>query len=61
MVALVDDSRSDAFRAAVSDAYHKATHVTPEIYPVEAAPGAEVFDKAKIGGADLDHHAVAKP
>ena len=49
MVALVDAAYTDAFRAAVLDAYHGATQVLPEIYPVEAAPGAEVFDREKIG------------
>lgn len=48
MVALVDAARTDAFRAAVLDAYHSATQVRPEIYPVEAAPGAELFDKEEI-------------
>lgn len=49
MVALVDTALTDAFRAAVLDAYRSATHVIPEIYPVEAAAGAEVFDREKIG------------
>jgi len=49
MVALVDATRTDAFRAAVREAYYRSTQVDPEIYPVEAAPGAEVFDGAKIG------------
>jgi galactokinase len=48
MVALVDAACSDAFRAAVLDAYRCATNVMPEIYPVEAAPGAEVFDREKV-------------
>lgn len=48
MVALVDAARSDAFRTAVLDAYHGATDVIPEIYPVEAAQGAEVFDREKV-------------
>jgi galactokinase len=46
MVALVDATRTDEFRAAVLDTYHRATNVIPEIYPVEAAPGAEVFKVA---------------
>jgi hypothetical protein len=50
MVALVDAAHTDAFRTAVVDAYHGATQVLPEIYPVEAAPGAEVFDRARIAG-----------
>ncbi|MGA2181980.1 MAG: galactokinase [Bryobacteraceae bacterium] len=49
MVALVDAACTDAFRAAVLAAYHSATQVLPEIYPVGAAPGAEVFDREKIG------------
>lgn len=48
MVALVDAARTDAFRAAVLDAYHSTTHVRPEIYPVEAARGAEVFDREEL-------------
>jgi galactokinase len=48
MVALVDAASSDAFGAAVLDAYRSATDVMPEIYPVEAAPGAEVFDRAEV-------------
>jgi len=43
MVALVDAPRADAFRAAVVAAYRDATHATPEVYPVEPAPGAEVL------------------
>jgi hypothetical protein len=43
MVALVDTACSDAFRAAVMDAYRSVTNVMPEIYPVEAAAGAEVL------------------
>jgi len=44
MVALVDAASAGAFRASVMDAYLHATGVRPEIYPVEAAPGAELFD-----------------
>ena len=47
MVALVDAASTDAFRTSVGDAYHSATRMVPEIYPVEAAQGAEVFDKEK--------------
>jgi len=50
MVALVDAATTDAFRAAVSAAYRHATQVMPEIYPVEAAAGAEVFAKGTIAG-----------
>jgi len=49
MVALVDAACSDAFGAAVLDAYRSATNVMPEIYPVEAAPGAEVIATEKVG------------
>jgi len=49
MVALVDAACSEAFGAAVLDAYRSATNLMPEIYPVEAAPGAEVFDRKKVG------------
>jgi galactokinase len=49
MVALVDAARTDAFRTAVRDAYYDSTQVHAEIYPVEAAPGAAVFDIAEIG------------
>ncbi len=44
MVALVDAASTEAFRAAVGEAYCSATQVRPEIYPVEAAPGAGVFE-----------------
>ncbi len=43
MVALVDAASTDAFRAAVLDAYRGATGVEAEVYTVEAAQGAEVF------------------
>jgi galactokinase len=45
MVALVDAASTDAFCAAVGKAYGKAAGMVPETYPVEAAQGAEVFDK----------------
>ena len=48
MVALVDAARTEAFRAAVLDAYHCATQVRPEIYQVEAVRGAEVFRGGEI-------------
>jgi galactokinase len=54
MVALVDAADSDAFRSAVSDAYRSATGVTPEIYPVEAAAGAGVFQRAAAPQAVRD-------
>jgi galactokinase len=43
MVALVDATRTEAFCADVMQAYFEAAQVRPEIYPVEAAPGAGVF------------------
>ena len=43
MVALVDAGLTDAFRTAVRETYLSLTQVDPEIYPVEAAPGAELF------------------
>jgi len=43
MVALVDAAKTDAFRAAVLDAYLGATGVQAEVYTVEAAQGAEVM------------------
>jgi galactokinase len=54
MVALVDAARTGAFCAAILDAYHRATGVLPEIYPVEAAAGAGVFDWGKAGPAALE-------
>ncbi len=49
MVALVDAASTDAFRAAVREAYHSATQLRPEVYPVEAAPGAELFAREEMG------------
>jgi len=49
MVALVDAARTEDFRAGVMEAYHRATQVRPEIYPVQAAAGAEMFDREAIG------------
>lgn len=48
MVAFVDTERTDAFRAAVQDAYQRATQVVPEVYVVEAANGAAVFNKKEV-------------
>jgi galactokinase len=48
MVALVDAASTDAFCAAVGNAYGKAAGMVPDIYPVEAAQGAEVFDRGKL-------------
>jgi galactokinase len=48
MVALVDAASAHAFRAAVGDAYRGATQVRAEIYPVEAASGAELFNVEEI-------------
>ena len=47
MVALVDSVRSAAFQAAVVEQYYAATQVRAEVYPVEAARGAEVFSPAE--------------
>lgn len=44
MVALVEVARSDDFHAAVSEAYFNATQMRPEVYPVDAAPGAAEFN-----------------
>jgi galactokinase len=49
MVALVDAASTDDFRTAVRDVYYASTHVYPEIYVVEAAPGAGVLDPAEFG------------
>ena len=49
MVALVDAAHTDAFCAAASEAYRRATQVTPDIFPVEAAPGAGLFDGKGLG------------
>ncbi len=49
MVALVDTARTADFHNAVRDAYYASTRVQPEIYAVEAAPGAGVLDQAEIG------------
>ena len=43
MVALADAASTDAFRAAVLDAYRGATPVQAEVYTVEAAQGAGLF------------------
>ncbi len=43
MVALVDAACTGDFSAAVAESYTRSTEVCPEIYPVEAAPGAAVF------------------
>ncbi len=43
MVAFVEPPRVDAFAAAVRHRYHRATGIQPEVYPVEAAPGAGVM------------------
>ncbi len=49
MVAFVDTEWTNDFCAAVSSGYFNATQTTPEVYPVEAANGAEVFDREAIG------------
>ncbi len=43
MVAFVEAPETDNFRAAVSHSYFRATKLRPEIYPVEAAPGAAAW------------------
>ena len=48
MVALVDAARTDAFRAAVAEPIKARRRQLPRVYPVEAAPGAELFDARKI-------------
>jgi galactokinase len=48
MVALVDAERADMFRAGVQDAYQRAMQVVPEVYVVEAANGAAVFNREEI-------------
>ncbi|MGD0361715.1 MAG: galactokinase [Bryobacteraceae bacterium] len=48
MVAMVDAARTADFCAVAADVYLSATQVRPEIYPVEAAPGAERFDVKEI-------------
>ena len=50
MVALVEAASTSAFRAAVLDRYCTATGVAPEVYPVEAAAGAEIFGKRELCG-----------
>jgi solute:Na+ symporter, SSS family len=50
MVALVEAASTNAFRAAVLDRYRTATGLVPEVYPVEAAAGAEIFGKREPCG-----------
>ncbi|MFZ1963607.1 MAG: galactokinase [Roseiarcus sp.] len=42
MAAFVDTGETDAFAAAVSERYSGKTGLTPEIFPVEAADGAQL-------------------
>jgi galactokinase len=44
MVAFVDAASMDDFREAVIGSYYGATGLRPEIYPVESAPGAAIFE-----------------
>ena len=44
MVAFVDAAGVDDFREAVIRSYYGATGLHPEVYPVESAPGASVFE-----------------
>ncbi|HEY3439317.1 MAG TPA: galactokinase [Paludibaculum sp.] len=43
LVAIVEEAEAGAFADAVQQRYWEATQVCPEIYPVQAAPGANVF------------------
>lgn len=40
LVGLVQRDRVDAFADAVTKSYHAATNIEPQVYPVQAAPGA---------------------
>ena len=44
MVAFVDAQSTDHFRSAVVASYLNATGLRPEVYPVEAATGAAIFE-----------------
>ncbi len=44
MVAFVDARSTDHFRTAVVESYMNATGLRPEVYPVEAATGAAIFE-----------------
>ena len=48
MVALVDSAQTESFRADVVRRYRHLTQVSAEVYPVEAAPGAEIFRREEI-------------
>ncbi len=48
MVALVDSECTGAFRRAVQESWYGTTQVIPEIYPVDAAPGAGILDMQEI-------------
>ncbi len=43
LVALIHDQQIDAFADHVTRTYAAATHITPQVYPVKAAPGAGVL------------------
>ena len=45
MVAIVDAATTADFSDAVQHGYFAATQVDPEIYPVQAAPGAGIFER----------------
>jgi len=49
MVALVESECTGPFSATVRDTYQYATQTSPEIYVVDAAPGAGFFLKEKLG------------
>ena len=48
MVALVDAARTDAFRSAVLDAYHRVTQVASRDLPGGGRAGSGVFDREEI-------------
>ncbi|MGA7412593.1 MAG: galactokinase [Bryobacteraceae bacterium] len=48
MVAFVEAERTDVFRTGVVGSHQQATQVFPEVYVVEAANGAAVFDGEEL-------------
>jgi galactokinase len=44
MVAIVNARGADDFCAAVAEGYFRASGLRPEVYPVEGAPGAAIFE-----------------
>ena len=58
MVALVDAGRTDDFRSRrAGSLLQRDRRCVPEIYPVEAAPGAAVFDREADQPMSVDHTA----